>query len=59
MILFCFKVFQNAGVDSFLDSVLEGYHATVFAYGRDRSVGEKVKQEGLDACDILRSKIML
>ncbi|CAK9016019.1 Chromosome-associated kinesin KIF4B (Chromokinesin-B) [Durusdinium trenchii] len=39
------EVFQNAGVDSFLDSVLEGYHATVFAYGQTGS-GKTHTMEG-------------
>ena len=27
------QVFDNAGIANFLDAVLDGYHATVFAYG--------------------------
>ena len=33
-----FQVFQDSGIESFLDSVLDGYHATVFAYGRQGMV---------------------
>lgn len=33
------QVFQDAGLATFLDAVLEGYHATVFAYGRGQPRG--------------------
>jgi len=31
------KVFDDLGIDEFLDSALEGYSATVFAYGQTGS----------------------
>ena len=30
----CLQVFQDAGLAAFLDAVIDGYHATIFAYGR-------------------------
>ncbi|CAJ1438683.1 unnamed protein product [Effrenium voratum] len=39
------EVFQGAGLENFLDAVMEGYHATVFAYGQTGS-GKTHTMEG-------------
>ena len=38
----CLQVFKDAGLAAFLDAVLDGYHATIFAYGRSGWQGCRV-----------------
>ena len=40
------QVFDNAGIANFLDAVLDGYHATVFAYGPGPGLGRRLVDRG-------------
>ena len=56
------QVFDNAGIANFLDAVLDGYHATVFAYGPGPGLGKRLvdravpEESGLakNACNLQR-----
>ena len=43
------QVFEACNVSSLLDRTIEGYHATVFAYGQT-GAGKTYTMEGYDYC---------